>query len=65
MNDAAHVIADDTFVMGLHDLINYETTVKFMVTKDNKHICYLDFVSNTLKNHGCGSYNVLVYLPKV
>ena len=36
-----------------------------MVTRDNKQICYLDFIANTLKNHGCKSYNVLVDLPKI
>ena len=38
--------------MGLHDLTNDKTTVKFMVIKDKKQICYLDFVSNTLKSTG-------------
>ena len=64
MNDDVHADVGDTFVMGLHDLTNDETTVKVMVTKKNKQICYLDFVSNTLKNHGSESYNALVDLPK-
>ena len=52
MNDDVHADIDDTFVMGLHYLTNDETTVKVMVTKENKQICYLDFVSNTLKIMG-------------
>ena len=65
MNDTVHVFFDNTFVMGLHDLTNDITTVKFVVAKFNKQILYRDFVSNTLKNHVCESYNVLVDLPKV
>ena len=65
MNDTVHVVFDNTFVMGLHDLTNDKTTVKFVVAKFNKQILYRDFVSNTLKNHVCESYNVLVDLPKV
>ena len=40
-NNAVHTIVGDTFVMGLHDLTNDETIVKFIVTMDNKQICYL------------------------
>ena len=36
MNDDVHADVDDTFVMGLHYLTNDETTVKVMVTKENK-----------------------------
>ena len=42
MNDAVHAVVGDIFVMSLHNLTNDETTVKCMVTKDNKQICYLD-----------------------
>ena len=35
-NNVVHAVDGDTFVMGLHDLENDDTTVKFMVTKDKK-----------------------------
>ena len=57
MNDTFRDVVCDKFVMDLHNLAKDEATVKFMVTKDKNQICYLDFVSNTLKNHGCKSYN--------
>ena len=64
-NNVVHAIAGETFVMGLHDLENDDTTVKFMVTKDKKEICYLNHLSDSMKSHGCESYNVLVDLPEV
>ena len=65
MNDTVHAVVGDILVMGLHYLTNDKTTVKCMVTKDNWLICYLNFVSNTLKNHGCEIYNALVHFPIV
>ena len=52
MNDTAYTVVDDTSVIVLHNLTNDNPTVKFIDTKDKKQICYLDFVSNKLKNHG-------------
>ena len=34
-----------------------------MLTNGNKQICYLDFVSTTLKKQGCERYNVIVDIP--
>ena len=65
MNNIVHAIAGETFVMGMHDLENDETTVIFMVTKYKKEICYLKHLSDSMKSHGCESYNVLVDLPEV
>ena len=64
-NNVVHVVAGDTFVVGLHDLENDDTTVKFMITKDKKDICYLNHLSDSMKSHGCERYNVLVDLPEV
>ena len=64
-NNVVHAVAGDTFVMDLHDLENDDTTVKFMVTKDKNEICYLHHLSQSMKSHGCESYNVLVDLPEV
>ena len=60
-NNVVYVVAGYTLVIGLHD----DTTVKFMVTKDKKEICYLHHLSQSMKSHGCKSYNVLVDLPEV
>ena len=35
-NNIVHSVAVDTFVMSLHDLEIVDTTVKFMVIKDQK-----------------------------
>ena len=35
-NNVVYAVAGDTFVMGLHELVNHGNTVKFMVTKDKK-----------------------------
>ena len=63
VNKVVHAITGITFFVGLNDFANDEITIKCMLTEDNNQICYFDFVSNTLKNHGCESYNVLVYVP--
>ena len=34
--DTMYAVVGDTFIMGLYDLTNDETTVQFVVTKDNK-----------------------------
>ena len=36
MTGAVHYFVGNIFVVGLHDLTNDETTVQFVVTKDNK-----------------------------
>ena len=64
-NNVVHAVAGEIFVMGLHDLENDDTTVKFIVSKDKKEICYLNHPSQSMKSHGCKSYNVLVDLPEV
>ena len=64
-NNVVHAVTSETFVMGLHDLENDDTTVKFMITKDKKDICYLNHLSDSMKSHGCERYNVLVDLPEV
>ena len=63
-NNVVHAVAGETFIMGLHDLENDYTTVKFMVTKDKK-IFFLNHLSGSIKSHGCESYNVLVDLTEV
>ena len=60
-NDVVHAVVGDTFVMGLHDLVDYEITVKFMVQQS----CYLYHLSSSIKNHECESFNVLVDHPEV
>ena len=35
-NNVVHTVVGETFGMGLHDLENDDTTVKSMVTKDEK-----------------------------
>ena len=45
---------------GLHTVSNDNSVLKFMITDDNKQLCYLDFVSPALKNNLCECYNVLV-----
>ena len=65
MNNVVHAVVGETFVIGLHDLENDDTTLKFMVTKDKKEICYLNHLSDSMKSHGGENYNVLVDLPKI
>ena len=64
-NNVVHAVVGETFVIGLHDLDDDDTTLQFMVTKDKKEICYLNHLSDSMKDHGCESYNVLVDLPEV
>ena len=64
-NNVVLAVDGDTFVVGLHDLENDDTIVKIMVTKDKKEICYLHHFSQSMKSHGCESYNVLVDLLEV
>ena len=64
MNKVVHPVTSVTFVVGLKYFADDETIVKFILTEDNKQIFYLDFVGNTLTNHGCESNNVLVDVPK-
>ena len=64
-NNVVHVVDGDIFVVGLHDLETDDIIVKIMVTKDKTEICYLHHFSQSMKSHGCESYNVLVDLPEV
>ena len=61
-SNVVHAVAGEIFVMGLHDLENDDTTLKFMVITE---ICYLNHLSDSMKSHGCESYNVLIDLPEV
>ena len=58
-----HVVTGVTFVVGLHIVSNDNSVLKFMITDDNKHLCYLDVVSLALKKNSCECYNVLVDVP--
>ena len=64
-NNVVHAVVGETFVIGLHDLDDDDTTLQFVVTKDKKQFCYLNHLSDSMKDHGCESYNVLVDLPEV
>ena len=64
-NNVVHAVAGDTIDMSLNDLANDDTIVKCMVTKYKKEIRYFHHFSQSMKNHGCESCNVLVYLPEV
>ena len=63
VNKIDHHVTGVTFIVALNDFADDYSTVKFMLTEDNKKICYLEFVANTLKEQGCLSYNVLVDVP--
>ena len=58
-----HTITGDTFVVGLHDSINDDIIFKFMITDDNKQLCYLDNLNLTLKNDLCECYTIIVDVP--
>ena len=64
-NNVVHAVVGETFVIGLHDLDDDDTTLQSVVTKDKKQFCYLNHLSDSMKDHGCESYNVLVDLPEV
>ena len=49
-NNVVHAVAGETFIMGLHDLENDDTTVKFMVNKDKKNF-FLNHLSGSIKSH--------------
>ena len=63
MKEAIHAVTGVTFVVGLHNSINDETVLKFMITDDNKQLCYLDNLNLTLKNNLCECYNIIVDVP--
>ena len=58
-----HAVTGVMFVVGLHDYINDETVLKFVITDDNKQLCYLDDLNLILNNNLCESYNVIVDVP--
>ena len=53
-----HAVTDVTFVIGLYSVSNDNSVLKFMITDDNKQLCYLDVVSHALKKNVCECYNV-------
>ena len=55
-----HAVSGVTFVIGLHAFTNDDSVLKFIITDENKQLCYLDFVSLALKKNLCECYNVLV-----
>ena len=47
-----HAVAGVTFIVGLHNFINVDKVLKFMISDNNKKLCYLGDLSFTLKkNH--------------
>ena len=58
-----HVITGVTLVVGLYTFINDDSVLKFMITDDNKQLCYLDVFSLALKKNLCECYNILVDVP--
>ena len=50
-NNVLHAVTGATFVVGLHNYINDESVLKFMITDDNTQLCYLSVVSDTLKKN--------------
>ena len=44
-----HAVTGVTFVVGLHNFTNYKSVLKFMITDDNKQLCYYDAISYVLK----------------
>ena len=63
MKKVLHTITGVIFVVDLHDYINDETVVTFMIIDCNKQLCYLDDPSLTLKQNFCECYNVIVNVP--
>ena len=49
MKKILHTVPGVTFVIGLHNSINDETVLKFMIIDNNKQLCYLDDLILTLK----------------
>ena len=58
-----HAVTDVTCVVGLHNFTNDESIWKFMITDNNKQLCYLDVINHALKNKLCECYNVIVDVP--
>ena len=66
MNPVKKVVHDVngvTFVVGLKEFADDDTTVNFLLLSDKKQLCYFDFVSTALKRQGYKNYNVIVYVP--
>ena len=57
-------VVGSTFTVALCDLDQDKSTVSFALTKDNHQICFLKFVSPSLRHQTCKIYNVFVNLPK-
>ena len=58
-----HAVTGVIFVICLYTVSNDNSVLKFMITDDNKQLCYLDVVNPALKNNLCECYNVLVDVP--
>ena len=58
-----HAVTGVTFVIGLYTVFNDNSVLKFMITDDNKQLCYLDVVSPAWKKNLCECYNILVDVP--
>ena len=63
IKEVLHDVINVSFVVGLHDYINDETVLKFMIIDDNKQLYYLDDLILTLKTNLCECYNVIVDVP--
>ena len=63
MKGILYAVTGVRFDVGLHDFINNETVFKFMITDNNKQLCYLDKISLTLKQKLCECYHVVVDIP--
>ena len=48
-----HAVTSVTFVVGLYNFTSDDSVLKFMIIDDNKQLCYVDFISLTLKNNLC------------
>ena len=53
-----HAVTGVIFVICLYTVSNDNSVLKFMITDDNKQLCYLDVVSHALKKNVCECYNV-------
>ena len=63
MKKVLYAVTGIRFVVGLHDFINNEIVFKFMITDNNKQLCYLDEINLTLRQKLCECYYVIVDIP--
>ena len=64
-NNVLHAVASTStsFLVGLHNCRKDESVLEFMITHDNKQLCYVSVVSDTLRHHLVDPYNVIVDVP--